>query len=175
MILITSSRRPTQLVRTLCNDLSRTIPDSVRVNRGKMSLGQVAMEALSHEADRIIIVEREKGLPSKILFFFIQKEQLVHFNPVIYIKGVKTQDQIGRKSRYLSGVALTISIKEGNNILKLANALSLFLRLKLVQNPSEIQKFEASLHVSESKIAVTSPPKRKEIGPILFLKKVMWQ
>ena len=175
MILITSSRRPTQLVRTLCNDLSRTIPDSVRVNRGKMSLGQVVMEALSHEADRVIIVEREKGLPSNILFFSIEEEQLVHFNPVIYIKGVKTQDQIGRKSRYFSGVAITISFEEGNKILKLANALSQFLRLKLVQDPIELQKFEASLHLSESKIAVTSPPKRKEIGPVLFLKKVMWQ
>jgi rRNA maturation protein Rpf1 len=175
MILITSSRRPTQLVRTLCNDLSRTIPNSVRVNRGKMSLGQLAMEASSHKADRVIIVEREKGLPSKILLFSIEEEKLVHFNPVIYIKGVKTQDQIGRKSRYLSGVALTISLEEGNIILKLANALSQFLRLKLVQNPIELQKFEASLHVSESKIAVTSPPKMNEIGPVLFLKKVMWQ
>jgi len=174
MILITSSRRPTQLVRTLCNDLNRTLPNSVRVNRGKMSLKQIAMEASSQEVDRVIIVEREKGHPSKILFFTIEKEELVHFNPVIYIKGVKTQDQIGQKSRYLSGIALTVSSEEELDLLKLASALSWLLRIKLIHNPRELQKFEASLHVSESKIAVTSPPKMKEIGPVLFLKKVMW-
>ena len=174
MILITSSRRPTQLVRTLCNDLNRTLPSSVRVNRGKMSLGQIAVEALSQEADRVIIVERERGHPSKILFFTIEKGQLVQFNPVILIKRVKTQDQIGRKTRHLSGVALTVSLEEGNDLLKLVNALSWFLRIKLVHNPIELQKFEASLHVSKTKIAVTSPPKKNEIGPVLHLKKVLW-
>jgi len=88
---------------------------------------------------------------------------------------VKTQDQIGRKTRHLSGVALTVSLEEENDLLKLVNALSWFLRIKLVHNPIELQKFEASLHVSKTKIAVTSPPKKNEIGPILYLKKVVWQ
>lgn len=174
MILITSSRRPTQLVRTLCNDLNRTLPNSVRVNRGKMSLRRIALEASTQEADRVIIVERESGLPSKILFFTIEKEQLVLFNPVIFIKGVKTQDQIGRKSRYLSGVALTVTLEGGSDLLKLANALSWFLGIELVHNNVELQKFEASLHVSKTQIAVTAPPKLNEIGPVLYLKRVSW-
>jgi len=175
MILITSSRRPTQLVRRLCNDLNRTIPNSVRVNRGKMSLREIAIEASSQEADRVIIVERETGVPSKILLFTIEKEELVHFNPVINIQGVKTQDQIGHKSRYLRGVALTVSSEEEYDLLKLASALSSFLRIKLIHNMVELQKYEASLHVSKAKVAMTSPPKRNEIGPVLFLKKVVWQ
>lgn len=175
MILITSSRRPTQLVRKLCNDLNRIIPNSVRVNRGKMSLRQIAMEASSQKADRVLIVERETGVPSKILFFTIDNEELVLYNPVINIKGVKTQDQIGHKSRYLRGIALTVSSDEGLDLLKLASALSWFLKIKLIHNPDELQKVEASLHVSKAKIAMTSPPKMNEIGPVLYLKKVVWQ
>ena len=69
MILLTTSRRPTGRIRTFCRDLSNSIPDVVRVNRGKMSLDGVAEKAIEVEADHIIVVDRWHGGPGKINLF----------------------------------------------------------------------------------------------------------
>ena len=61
MILITTSRRPTQLIRTLCNDLSRVFPNSLRINRGKLNFEGIIDKALVIKADRLIIIEKWKG------------------------------------------------------------------------------------------------------------------
>ena len=46
MILLTTSHRPTRRIRSLCNDLTRSIPNSIRVNRGKMNFFDVAAKAI---------------------------------------------------------------------------------------------------------------------------------
>ena len=58
MILLTTSRRPTGAIRSLCRDFVNSIPDVVRVNRGKMSLDGIAEKAIEVEADRVVVVDR---------------------------------------------------------------------------------------------------------------------
>ena len=69
MILLTTSRRPTERIRTLCRELAHVIPNAVRVNRGKLSLDGVAERALEFGADHVIIIDRWKGGPGEIQFF----------------------------------------------------------------------------------------------------------
>ena len=69
MILLTTSRRPTGRMRAFCRDLANSIPDVVRVNRGKMSQDGVAEKAIELEANRVILVDRWHGGPGKINLF----------------------------------------------------------------------------------------------------------
>jgi len=64
-ILLTTSRNPTPKIRTFCNDITRVIPSIVRVNRGKMSMDEVAEKALEYGADQFVVVDRWQGGPAK--------------------------------------------------------------------------------------------------------------
>ncbi|MFQ5836261.1 MAG: Brix domain containing protein, partial [Candidatus Bathyarchaeia archaeon] len=91
MTLLTTSRRPTPRIRTFCRDLARSIPNVVRVNRGKLSLDGIAEKALEFNADRVVIVDRWKGGPGKIEFFKIGQEGLVPVPPIMYVASIKLQ------------------------------------------------------------------------------------
>ncbi|RLI44046.1 Brix domain containing protein, partial [Candidatus Bathyarchaeota archaeon] len=82
MILLTTSRRPTPRIRTFCRDLARSIPNVVRVNRGKLSLDGVAERAIEFDADRVVIINRWKGGPGKIELFEVGQEGLVLVPPI---------------------------------------------------------------------------------------------
>jgi len=104
VIIITTSRRPTRRIRTFCNDLARCIPNSMRINRGKLSREGLAEKAYELEADRVIIVDRWKGGPGKIELFNV-REALVGVPPLIYIRGIKLQREMGfPKSRRFSSM-----------------------------------------------------------------------
>lgn len=64
MILLTTSRRPTKRIRKFCHDVERSIPDVIRINRGKLNLDGIAEKALELNADRVIII-----FATKILLF----------------------------------------------------------------------------------------------------------
>ena len=71
MILLTTSRRPTGRIRTFCRDLANSLPNVVRVNRGKMSLDGLAEKAIELEADKVVVVDRWHGGPGKFNLFYI--------------------------------------------------------------------------------------------------------
>mgnify|MGYP000020469244 CR=1 FL=1 len=53
-IIITTSRRPTRRIRSFCSDLERSIPNSIKITRGKLSFENLIEKALKLEADRLI-------------------------------------------------------------------------------------------------------------------------
>lgn len=99
MILITTSRRPTRRVRVFCKDLTRVIPGSVKVNRGKKSVYEVLAEASQLGLPYVLIVETWKGNPGDMLFY---RADLLGFKEPIAIfrvKGVKLQREIKKDKR----------------------------------------------------------------------------
>ncbi|RLI22700.1 hypothetical protein DRO54_00540 [Candidatus Bathyarchaeota archaeon] len=181
MILITTSRRPTRRIRTFCNDLARCIPNSIRINRGKLSREGLAEKAFELEADRVIVVNRWKGGPGKIELFNVE-ESLVGVPPLIYIRGIKLQREMGfPKSRPFSSMAITSNYAlQDKEIPKLADALSNFLQVPMAK-PNEIveKKYQVLMSIRRDameRIRVTffKLPENREIGPRITVSHLIW-
>lgn len=112
-MLLTTSRRPTVNVRTLCKDLSYVFPNIVRVNRGKLSLEEVAEKAMEFNAEKLIIVDRwEKGF-GKIEFFEVRRDGLRKVLPIVYLRNAKFrrdfEEQKHRREKIKSVLVATVS------------------------------------------------------------------
>ncbi|WP_440060202.1 Brix domain-containing protein [Thermogladius sp. 4427co] len=66
MFLISSSRRPSQRLRSFLKDLALILPGSVKVTRGKKTISELASLAFLNNAKYIILVENRRGNPSII-------------------------------------------------------------------------------------------------------------
>jgi U3 small nucleolar ribonucleoprotein protein IMP4 len=67
-LLITSSRKTSNRVRSFIRDLSQVIPDSERFNRGGMSLKELTSRITASGANAACVVSMEKGNPRTIQF-----------------------------------------------------------------------------------------------------------
>ena len=65
-VIITTSHRPSQRLRSFAKDLAQVIPFSLKVNRGKSSFRDLAYDALSMGAEKIVVVSAWKGNPGSI-------------------------------------------------------------------------------------------------------------
>jgi len=179
VILLTTSRRPTRGIRTLCHDLARSIPNVVRINRGKLSLDGLAERALEFNADRIIVVDRWKGGPGKIKLFRVESTGLATVPPVMYVAGIKLQREFKAKTKAVRSLAVTMA--PGNpEAMKIAENLSNFLDFPLASMSEAASKFQASMHVSHDasgRIQITFMllPQMVEIGPRIAMSRVVWE
>jgi len=179
MILITTSHRPTQKMRTLIKDLNRVLPNTIRTNRGKLSMKGVAEKALEYRADRVIIVERYKGSPGGILLYKITSDRLEQIPPQIYLNEVKTQDELGERKSVKGNLTITTPSNPSIEAKKLAAGLSDFLRIPYLEQENQLNS-QATMQITptpryEAKISFTMPPTVKDVGPILIVKHVSYQ
>ncbi|RLI07175.1 hypothetical protein DRO32_04300, partial [Candidatus Bathyarchaeota archaeon] len=164
-IMITMSRRPTRTIRTFCNELAATLPGAVRVNRGKMSLEDVAEKAWEIGADRVILVARWKGNPGKICLYEVGDEGLRPFPPLIYIYGIKLRRDMGVKLGKVGSLA--VAATPGRE--RLGRALADFLRAPLLAEEEGARSLDVILRVGPDveRYAVMSffRPDGREVGP----------
>ncbi len=180
MILVTTSRRPTGRIRTLCRELARVIPNAVRVNRGKLSLDGVAERALEFGADRAIILDRWKGGPGKIQFFHTGSEGLIPVPPTLYVSGVRLQREFKTKVRKNRPLTLTASSEGSSQTEKLAEALSNFLKVPKSTEERIPSAYWASMHISSDasgsvQITFRFIPEGVEVGPRITLSHLVWE
>jgi len=69
-ILLTTSRRPTNRIRSFCHDFASCLPNIVRINRGKLNLDGIVEKTLEINADRVVIIDRWKGGLGKFSFLW---------------------------------------------------------------------------------------------------------
>ena len=181
MTLLTTSRRPTPRIRTFCRDLARSIPNVVRINRGKLSLDGIAEKALEFNADRVVIVDRWKGGPGKIELFKIGQEGLVPVPPIMYVAGIKLQREFDRaKTKPIRSLIITTPSDKSNEIIRIARSLSNFLNVPLSQMDEAVSKSQTSMHVSANDLHRTQVtfmlllPETVEIGPRISIAKVIY-
>lgn len=171
-ILLTTSRNPTPKMRTFCRDLTRVIPGTVHVARGKMSMDEVAEKALENRADRVIIVDRWQGGPGKIEFYRIGSSGLIHVTPGLYVSGIRLQrDFAPAKLKPPSSLFITQSI---NNFVEIANFLSEFLDAPILPRNEGLSKQRVMMHISQDaknrvQITFMQPAQKVEIGPRITL------
>jgi len=179
VILLTTSRQPTERIRTLCRELVRVIPNALRVNRGKLSLDGVTEKALEFGANRIIIIDRWKGGPGKIQFFHAGSEGLIPVPPTIYVSGARLQREFKSRVGKIRPLTLTAS-SEGSQTGKLAEALSNFLEVPKSTEERVSSVYQASIHVSSDasgsvQITFRLLPEGVEVGPRITLSHVVWE
>jgi len=181
MILLTTSRRPTRMVRTLCKDLAKVIPSLKRVNRGKMSSHEVGEKAIDMGADKVLIIDRWKGRPGRMRFFEI-KDGLSQIPPQLYIRGVKLQREF--KTKGLKASSRGVFIEDFGKSLetqRLCEVFSRFFELPMIQ-PNKIEEHDRFTVMRISSVAddVISVsfylmPKNIEIGPRVRISHAVWE
>ena len=185
-ILVTTSRRPVRRIRTFCRDLVRSIPHVFYFNRGKLNLDGIAEKALESKANRVVIVSRYKGGPGKIqLFQTSTNKGLTQVPPVLYVAGLRLQREFKKRSRNIQFLTITVQTEVSQQILKLAESLSLFLRIsistkKRITSTRVSSDYQASMHFSSdpshfSQITFLLFPKTIEVGPRIIISHIAWE
>lgn len=180
MILLTTSRRPTKGIRTFCKDLSYTIPNITRINRGKLSLEGLAAKALELNAEKVVIVDRWKGGPGKIELFRLEKEKLQPVPPLIYLRSVKLRREFGTmpRGRRIKSVAV-LAAGPSNEIGKLEAALSNFFNIPVVKTWEDCKAYNAIIQAKMSQageilVSFRLLPENVEIGPRMRISHLIW-
>ena len=76
-IIITTSRRPKQHMRTLSRQLTKIIPYSKQINRGKSGLKQIKEFMSKQNYDKLILIEGLKNNEIRIVLNKLDKQNLV--------------------------------------------------------------------------------------------------
>ena len=177
-VLITTSRRPTPRICTLSNDLSRLLPNSIRLTRGKMSLYAVVEKAAENGCSRLIVLDRWKMGACRISFYSFDSRSLRLHSPPVYIKGFITHlERKDGSSRIHVIHSVTLPAK-GESARRLAVFLSEFLGLTLMKSNSIEDLGESVLAVSSiagGQVRISAGSRDFSEGvPSLSIARVVW-
>jgi rRNA maturation protein Rpf1 len=180
LILLTTSRRPTKGIRTFCKDLSHTIPNILRINRGKLGLEGLMAKALELGAKKVIIVDRWRGGPGKVEFYLLEGK-LQPMPPLIYLRSVKLRREFQAmpKGRRIKSTAIMTSTKSSQEVIRLEKALSAFFGIPIVSSENECRNYNAIMQIttnSAGEMVATFRllPENVEIGPRMRISHLIW-
>ena len=182
MILITTSRRPTRAIRTFCKDLSHTIPNTLRINRGKLSLEGVAGKALEVNAEKVVIIDRWKGGPGKVQLFITSREGLQPVPPLIYLRGIKLRREFPKvmpKGKRIRSIAIATMQGAPVEVKKLESAFSKFFGIPLIPHGAT-EGFDAVMQIMPGQqdfltFTFKLAPEMVEIGPRMGISHLVWE
>ncbi len=181
MILLTTSRRPTSRIRTFCHDLARSIPNIIRINRGKLNLDGIAERALEFNADRAVIVDRWRGGPGKIELFQIGPKGFIPIFPLMYIAGIRLKREFeGTKAKPITSLTITMPPGKNSQVAKIAGFLSNFLDIPLSSMDEAVSEYSAAMHISmnasrRTQITFMLLSETVEVGPRVTISHLVWE
>jgi len=178
-ILLTTSRNPTPRIRTFCNDLARVIPSIVRVNRGKMSVDEVAEETLEHDADSVVIVDRWHGGPSSIKFFHLGESGLVLIPPIIHVADIRLRREFSVSKVKPARSLVLLASKNSEEVSRTAEAFSKFFSVPILSMEEAFKAGSTLLRLARDKanrivITFMVEPNHVEVGPRITVSSVKW-
>ncbi len=178
MIFLTTSRRPTPRLRTLCRDLSDSIPGVKRVNRGKMSFTGLIEKAVELGAKKVLIVDRGQDGCGKLRFLKIEDKRAKAILSM-HIKGFKLRREFKKPARTVRRVCIDRKGDLGSDTERLKEFLSDFFNLPMEDLKETFKKYDAFIRLSIQlsnlvKFSFYSIPDGSEIGPRLTILKVAW-
>jgi len=180
VILLTTSRRPTRTTRTLCHDLVHSVPNIVRLNRGKLNLDGIAERAIELNANRIIVIDGWKTGLGKIKLFLLEQTDLTQVPPLMYVASVRLRREFETKTKRIRSLAVTVEPQNHTETIKIAEHLADFFNLPRLSIGEAATKRQASMNISldasrRTQITFVLPPQMVEIGPRITLSKVLWE
>jgi rRNA maturation protein Rpf1 len=167
-------------MRAFCRDLANSIPDVLRINRGKMSQDGVAEKAIELEADRIITVDRWHGGPGKINFFQVSSTGLKPVPPLMLLCGIRLRREFKERTRRARSSVITVEPKASPELERIAKNLSKYFGLPVQCLDEVFGNHRASIHLSldsSRRIQITFLflERMDEIGPRVTLSKLIWE
>ena len=178
-MLLTTSREPSDKIRTFCNDIAHSIPNVIRVNRGKLSLDGVAEKAIEIHADHIVIIDRSKKRFANIRFFLTSVSGLVSFPPLINISSVRLRREFEVRTKPIKSLAITVPSENYSVVRMLVHSIGDFFGIPIVSQ-DEFSSFSAAMRISSSglgrfQITFVLLPSLVEIGPRIEVSRVVWE
>jgi rRNA maturation protein Rpf1 len=171
VITVTTGRNPSQSTRRLSKEIAGYIPETRKLLRGKLSLGQLAEKIASEGLNRMILIYRGFGGPSQLELIRLDNFEFKRIPPTILLKNVEFKPAGKRRRTKIECVTV-----DSKGSLRLARVLSNFLELPLAEY--ENADFEYSLHLSEKGKNFTISPvhlrTKEAMGFIISTKKLSW-
>ncbi|MCD6510081.1 MAG: hypothetical protein J7L11_06855 [Thermoprotei archaeon] len=152
-IIVSTCREPGRRIRSFSKELAASLPDAIRVNRGKYPLGELARISLELGADTLIIVGSRKGNPGRLVIYRIEEDQYYKVPPLIRIRGVKLLREIDEKSPVSVVKSLVVTCSEGmpDEVKEFAESLAGALRLPYV----EITSYDEVMNSADILLSLT--------------------
>lgn len=180
MILLTTSRRPTRRTRTFCHDFARSIPNIIRINRGKLNVDGIAEKAAELNANRIVIIDRWRSGFGKINLLRMETTDLIPVPPFIYVTGVRLQREFETMTKRVRSLVVTTKLENPPETTKIAEHLSNFFNLPRLLVGEAATKYRASMHITPDALGRTQItfmllPQMIEIGPRITLSALVWE
>lgn len=154
-VLITTSHRPTRRVRSFCKELSAVLPGSVYVNRGKMSLSEVMLEASARGLSHALIVNVRKGNPGRVDIYRAEGGRLV---TSFVCLGTKLAREMRVAPKQLTRAA--VAVEDEGDVELLGKVMAEALGLPLVKGRPAPSEYASLVLIS---------PRRGYLGAINFL------
>ncbi len=176
MIALTTSRKPSHNVRAFSRELSYSIPNISRFNRGKLSSSEIIEKSRGSNADRLVLVHGWKGNIGRIELFKLCGDELGASFLVIHLAGIKLKRQHSSRKKFVAQ-AITFEEDMDKNSFKLVKEISQFFELS--NSLLNGEKYKTSFHFSRLsnhsiKAALTSPPGKNEVGLSFIIKHFVW-
>ncbi len=179
MIIITTCRRPTRRLRSFVKDLAKVIPNSIRVNRGKMSLKDLIAYSRSLGARMIILVGLRHGNPGIVRFIELTEFGYTFKPPIIQILSVRLIREI--KAPYIPAAnsIITCTFEKYSEKLKLftqeiaENIMSPYIELSDISDIKGVADVILLIEENQkvfAKILFLEGTKLFEIGPRIIVK-----
>ena len=138
-LLITTSRKTSNRVRSFARDLWTVLPESERFNRGGMGLTELAARVGQSGASAALIISMWKGNPGILTFTSSTGEDLV----TIKIESAQLRREVkpSRKTRLVGTAGVFIKSGSGDKTKELAEVLAEFLNLDIftIADPVDAQ------------------------------------
>jgi rRNA maturation protein Rpf1 len=141
-LLITTSRKTSNRVRSFVRDLWTVLPTTIRFNRGGMGLAELAARVGQSGSTAALVVSMWKGNPSLLVFINSEGLEVV----TIKIESAKLRREVNpTKTTRINGT-ICVAIKSGSSqkTRNLGEILASFLSIELLEtdNPEEVQTLE---------------------------------
>ena len=187
VILVTTSRHPNPRLRSFVNDLARALPNAISINRGKLNIEELAVEAYRREANTVIIVGRgQRGNPGRIIFMHIYEDHYEFYPLIIHILGVKLLREIPEAKPIRVEKEIICYSSDDEATEKFALSLSEAIGLPILKighiddfmGLNAIMFVETALKPKISFVLKFILPKKKElliIGPLIRIKRVIYK
>lgn len=176
MIVIGSTRKPTQRVRSFIKELDRAIPQTTRLTRGKQSLADFCEDARDIGASRILLVGAFHGNPGRLGFLHFVQDSWLFNPPTILLKSVRllreSRPNSIRPSRTLYVIPDTDNDTVRAEILAKALDVSYIQRANLPNKESKTSILLVALY-RRSCIEFLSLQEEQLIGPTLFVQRFL--
>lgn len=173
MIAIGTTRKPTQRVRSFIKELTRVIPGSIRLTRGKQGFTEFCEAASDAGATRLLLVGAFHGSPGRIGFLNYSGDIWEFYPPTVIIKSIQllreVQNTSARNIKKL--VVLPDSSYDAKKAILLAEALNVTCinrdSLDALKNDTAVFRIGISRYKA---MDFVSPDETQLLGPSMKVK-----